>query len=85
MLNYIFCKSALVLVITIHRKSNQKESTFKNYFVCSPQVLVVSLMICLSLGAAPGWSIWTGGMWNIPDDDGDNIPGKIDSHVLQPY
>ena len=22
-----------------------------------------------------GWSIWSGGMWNIPDDDGDNIPG----------
>ena len=28
------------------------------------------------MSAAPGWSIWSGGMWNIPDDDGDNIPGK---------
>ena len=32
-------------------------------------------MICLSVAAAPGWSIWQNGMWNIPDDDNDNIPG----------
>ena len=34
-------------------------------------------MVCVSLvlAAAPGWSIWQGGMWMIPDDDGDNIPG----------
>ena len=39
------------------------------------QLLTLSLMICLSVAAAPGWSIWQNGMWNIPDDDNDNIPG----------
>ena len=39
------------------------------------QLLVLSVIICSTLAAAPGWSIWQGGMWNIPDDDNDNIPG----------
>ena len=36
-------------------------------------------MVCCSMAAAPGWSIWQGGMWNIPDDDNDNIPGLAGS------
>ena len=41
------------------------------------QLLLLALTMCLTSAApqAPGWSIWSGGMWNIPDDDGDNIPG----------
>ena len=36
------------------------------------QTLLLSLIsLSLSLPAAPGWSIWTGGMWSIPDDDGE--------------
>ena len=43
-----------------------------------PQVCVLSLLVCLAAAlpspAAPGWSIWSGGMWNIPDDDGEEDP-----------
>ena len=28
----------------------------------------------------PGWSIWGGGKWKIPDGDGDNIPGNGGQH-----
>ena len=36
------------------------------------QALLLSLIsLSLSLPAAPGWSIWSGGMWTIPDDDGE--------------
>ena len=42
------------------------------------QVCVLSLLVCLAAAlpspAAPGWSIWSGGMWNIPDDDGEEEP-----------
>ena len=58
-------------------KTEQKggEALSRNIEMCLLQLLTISLMICLSLAAAPGWSIWQGGMWNIPDDDNDNIPG----------
>lgn len=39
---------------------------------------MLSLLVCLAAAlpspAAPGWSIWSGGMWNIPDDDGEEDP-----------
>ena len=28
----------------------------------------------------PGWSIWGGGKWRIPDGDKDNIPGNAWEH-----
>ena len=39
------------------------------------QLVVLALSVALTQAAAPGWSIWSNGMWNIPDDDNDNIPG----------
>ena len=31
---------------------------------------------------APGWAgIWQNGMWTSPDDDMDNIPGRISYHT----
>jgi hypothetical protein len=29
----------------------------------------------MALAAAPGWSIWKNGMWDLSDTDNDNIPG----------
>ena len=41
-------------------------------FHVSLQTILLSLIaLSLSLPAAPGWSIWSGGMWMIPDDDGE--------------
>ena len=47
------------------------------FYISLMPLLQVELALCVSLvlAAAPGWSIWQGGMWTIPDDDGDNIPG----------
>ena len=54
-------------------KMKMFEHINKEYF----QLLVLALTMCLTYAGpqAPGWSIWSGGMWVIPDDDGDNIPG----------
>ena len=57
------------------------------------QVLLLSLVLSLSpvsegAAAAPGWSIWSGGRWIIPDDDEDNIPGKTPITIatwVKPY
>ena len=37
--------------------------------------MLVIALISMSMAAAPGWSIWKDGMWQVPDSDNDNIPG----------
>ena len=46
-------------------------------YIYNSQVVFVFAFVGVCLSAAPGWSIWKNGMWEIPDDDMDNIPGKI--------
>jgi len=50
-----------------------------NFHNCKffPQMVLVSLMVGVALSAAPGWSIWKNGMWDLSDSDNDNIPGTI--------
>jgi len=43
-------------------------------------MVLVSLLVGVALGAAPGWNIWKNGMWDLSDTDNDNIPGM---HSLQ--
>jgi len=37
--------------------------------------MLVCVLVAVCQAAAPGWSIWVNGMWDIADDDMDNIPG----------
>jgi hypothetical protein len=43
-------------------------------------VILVSLAVSMALAAAPGWSIWKNGMWDLSDTDNDNIPGYYIFH-----
>lgn len=50
--------------------SSQKKT--KSFFI---QLLFVFVCVGVCMSAAPGWSIWKNGKWDIEDADKDNIPG----------
>jgi hypothetical protein len=41
----------------------------------------MGLLMAVTQAAAPGWSIWKNGMWDLSDSDNDNIPGFYSTFI----